>query len=352
MSNIKFHNCFSLGWFCGTTSSMGKLGLRSMSGPFDWCFSNYESVVKILDDKFKYFMKKENVFYDGVNVIDKLYGLSFPHEINFDYDVEINGILNKYSRRVKRFLKEIENPTLFFRCVKDNSEIEYINDNWCEINNILKKYNKNNQVIYVYIYNGVFITSHVMSFELGVDRYLYRSLELRNLFNQSKELYFFCKDVLEKDLLEKNKRFDRTHGCNKIKLEQDIFIRLLADKDEDCDISFRRLLSKEYDKGIYVWGDGEFGRIITGYLKTHGCNVIAIVDNNKENNFGKVPVIRPSEIEKDSTILISVSNPKFIFDITRQIINLGKDSMVYTLQDFVEDKYLKYEDNTELLRWH
>lgn len=40
-----FDNCISLGWFCGIASSMSQLGLRSVSGPFDWCYSDYWAVL-------------------------------------------------------------------------------------------------------------------------------------------------------------------------------------------------------------------------------------------------------------------------------------------------------------------
>lgn len=31
----QYDNCISLGWFCGTASSLSKLGLRNFSEPFD-----------------------------------------------------------------------------------------------------------------------------------------------------------------------------------------------------------------------------------------------------------------------------------------------------------------------------
>ena len=80
----KFENCISLGWFCGTASSMSRYGLRSHSGPFDWFFSDFDSVLKVIETDFSDFMKKENLVPDKNNnkiFYDTKYRFSCNHYI-------------------------------------------------------------------------------------------------------------------------------------------------------------------------------------------------------------------------------------------------------------------------------
>lgn len=65
--NRRFDCCVSLGWFCGTASSMGKCGLRSHAGPFDWYLSDFEPVLKMIETDFSDFMKKENLVVDNTD---------------------------------------------------------------------------------------------------------------------------------------------------------------------------------------------------------------------------------------------------------------------------------------------
>ena len=90
--DTKYDNCISLGWFCGKASSMAQYGLRSFSGPFDWCTSNLNSVLKMLENDFEDFMKKENlavVGQDTKTLYDKKYGFSYNHEVIYsDFEQE------------------------------------------------------------------------------------------------------------------------------------------------------------------------------------------------------------------------------------------------------------------------
>ena len=55
-----FGKFVSLGWFCGTAASMSKYGLRSGAGPVDWCFTELEELIHLIDTDFEHFMEKEN----------------------------------------------------------------------------------------------------------------------------------------------------------------------------------------------------------------------------------------------------------------------------------------------------
>jgi hypothetical protein len=81
-----YSNCISLGWFCGTASSLSRLGLRSYSGPFDWYFSHYWAVLNQIENDFKDFMKWENLELSlddasGRTFCDRKYGFCCNHDI-------------------------------------------------------------------------------------------------------------------------------------------------------------------------------------------------------------------------------------------------------------------------------
>lgn len=112
--------CVSLGWFCGTASSLSRLGLRSTSGPFDWYFSDFASVIQVIHTHFSDFLLKENLMLESDEVFtDKKYGFVYPHDLQSDLEKEYDAIYEKYKRRSERFLEMIKSPTLFFRAVRD-----------------------------------------------------------------------------------------------------------------------------------------------------------------------------------------------------------------------------------------
>ena len=74
---------------------MCKLGLRGFSGPFDWCYSDFVSVIKQIENRFDDFMLKENLEVLEGNpkiFIDRKYGFYFNHEIKQDFELEYINI--------------------------------------------------------------------------------------------------------------------------------------------------------------------------------------------------------------------------------------------------------------------
>lgn len=47
-----FDNFISLGWKCKVAASIEKYGLRSCSGPFDWCVTEFKGVIETIDSNF------------------------------------------------------------------------------------------------------------------------------------------------------------------------------------------------------------------------------------------------------------------------------------------------------------
>lgn len=53
--NFMFDNFISLGWKCKVAASIEKYGLRSCSGPFDWCVTEFKGVIETIDSNFSGF---------------------------------------------------------------------------------------------------------------------------------------------------------------------------------------------------------------------------------------------------------------------------------------------------------
>ena len=105
-SDVSFQNCISLGWFCGVSASLNRLGLRDASGPFDWYFSDYESVIKLIDTEFEDFFVRENLVEDSENrkiFRDARFGFTCFHDVKRSLDEDYQLIHDKYQRRAERF---------------------------------------------------------------------------------------------------------------------------------------------------------------------------------------------------------------------------------------------------------
>lgn len=152
----KFKNVVSLGFFCSVSLELEKIGVRKASYPFDWVISsNFELVCRLIKNKFDSFMEYENLSQEyKVNpnyYFDEKYQIHFYHDFTSDTSLEMQyeREFNKYKRRIDRFFNDIQNPTLFIRYVSSSSEIEYIKENITQINNLIKGYNKSNEIVYI-----------------------------------------------------------------------------------------------------------------------------------------------------------------------------------------------------------
>lgn len=161
-----YSNFISLGYFCEVASDLEKLGLRNTSSPFDWCITDFEMNIKLIDNKFDDFMNLENLSQSRRNrniYMDTKYNDFFFHDFS-EYkslSSQYAQVKAKYDRRIERFLHNITKPTLFIRYISNesknsngrSSELEWIENNQDYILKILKKYNSQNKIIYIGDYN-------------------------------------------------------------------------------------------------------------------------------------------------------------------------------------------------------
>lgn len=251
----QYDSCISLGWFCGTASSLSKLGLRNFSGPFDWYCSDFDSVINQIDNEFKDFMKKENLEIVDNNpkiFIDKKYNFYYNHDIKENFEMEYNVIYDKYIRRAQRFIENIKNPTCFFRAIRSEKEIEYIVNNTDYIENTLKRYNSRNVIIYMLLNSMTVLPNNLKWFRLTLEQYNKKIYEMRNMFRQSEELLLFCETLLKTEQIELNKRYD---------IEKNKLLDFVAEVDYyvrndigGIDKKIAVILNLQNNEPFYLWG--------------------------------------------------------------------------------------------------
>lgn len=149
-----YKHVISLGFFCSVALELERKGLRDASYPFDWLISDFQGVIKVI----------ENRFYDFLNVDffsqnkecmhifkNSKYNIEFYHDFTAYKPLadQIDMVKNKYTRRIKRFYSDIKEPTLFVRYIKDYSELCWIENNMVKINQLLKSFCEYNDIIFV-----------------------------------------------------------------------------------------------------------------------------------------------------------------------------------------------------------
>ncbi len=208
---IFFENFISVGWFCGTASSMGKHGLRSYSYPFDWAFSlDFEEVIRYIETGFSDFLQRENLEQTSETAFrDKKHSMIFPHDIETNLVKDYDKIYEKYHRRIKRFKCNIEKPTCFIRTVLDDKEAGYIMNHWEHINKIIKKPNPENKIIFLLLAGSKKIVGLDCCYTVGMDKWESDWNGLRNIFDSAEVFLEFCKTHFVEKEYEKNLEFDQ-----------------------------------------------------------------------------------------------------------------------------------------------
>lgn len=155
---VAYRNYISLGYFCNVASDLEQLGFRNTSSPFDWEISVFEGVISAIDNRFNNFMNYESLIQSQKypsHYYDPNYQIWFFHDFNRYEPLkkQYTKVKNKYDRRIARFLKNITEPTLFFRYIGNESgsldELKWVEQNQNYIENTIKKYNSDNKIIYI-----------------------------------------------------------------------------------------------------------------------------------------------------------------------------------------------------------
>ena len=341
-----YKNCISLGWFCGVASSMSRYGLRNCAGPFDWYFSDLESVLKLIETDFNDFMARKNlsVDVDDPKVFnDKKYGFRCNHDIQNDFETEYEEIYQKYMRRADRFLQDTKEPTCFIRAVRSEQEILYIEENRNYIYDVVKRGNADNEIIFLLLHGMKELPNCFLWFWLGCEQYVGKLFERRRMFDTSERFSEYCKkNILSPDRIKQNEKFDREH------LRMDKKISLLVHHLDFYDIEPElRKTYPDIEQGIYLFGAGTYGELVSLYLIKKGIILKAVIDNSQKKQGGicnGISIIPLSQIGNErQNIFITLADEKR-GEIEKQILDKYPDAVILTLRNIVEQLQEKGTD--------
>ena len=205
----------SLGFFCGVAQETEHTFLRSFSGVFDWVITeSFERVLDLIESGFVGFLDEQNLLQEyGVNpayYYDEKYKIHFYHDFSAykTFESQIAKVKQKYNKRIHNFLNKICEPTLFIRYCSGKDELKFIDQNYDKILKILKQYNSNNNIIFLFHEDYVF-AGNVCFFVLRCDK---NDTMCRKPFHGSKQLNAMMGgNIILREIKEKNKLFYKKH---------------------------------------------------------------------------------------------------------------------------------------------
>lgn len=131
-----FKHYISLGYFCSIAQELERFGLRDASYPFDWIISDIEGVFQCIDNNFDGLLDinvltqsdKHRMYYKNTK-----YDFYFFHDFDKYMSLlsQIDQVKKKYERRIERFYRNIQEPTLFLRYISDEKKCKAANQQNC-----------------------------------------------------------------------------------------------------------------------------------------------------------------------------------------------------------------------------
>lgn len=151
-------NFISLGWFCAMARALEETGLRTQSSPFDWCISSWYGVEKAISTHFEGYLDEDNLsqeIEERNHYRNDIYGIAFYHDFDQFHPLheQLPAVKQKYERRIHNFYENINRPTMFFRyiCTDDGyDEWNYVMSNYHRIIKLIKSFNSNNDIVFLY----------------------------------------------------------------------------------------------------------------------------------------------------------------------------------------------------------
>lgn len=150
----KYEHVISLGYFCGPSSELEKIGLRDASYPFDWLISDMEGIMDCIKNDFKGFLKEDTLYQYKSN---KGYYKNTEYNFHFYHDFsnknklkdQLPSVEEKYSRRIERFKENTKCTTLFVRYVENQNEMNFILNNYNDVISQLRESNESNDLLLI-----------------------------------------------------------------------------------------------------------------------------------------------------------------------------------------------------------
>lgn len=328
-----FEYCISLGENCNVAGSMGQLGLRSAAGPFDWMVSGYRQVLEQLENDFADFMQKENLEpypTEPLRFRDRKYGFSCIHDIKNSYEEEIDSVIEKYHRRAERFMQMSRCPTVFFRCMMNESEVGYINENWQRAKEAVKRFNRRNEIVYILSDRMPPLTNQVLSFRLSHWQPGRNYLEIRYFFHQSEELLAFCRNLLCEESRRRNLEFDAV--VNKPRDAVSLLYRMLRRNTDCTEIPCIEEALGAYREGLYIWGTRMSARNIYRYLRENHYKLSGLIDPDGEERLRNL-TLQPSDMDDSTPVFIPFLDREQIDAAAERIRRMRKKNKILSFYD-------------------
>lgn len=287
-------------------------------------------------------MKKDNLkIVDGkeTEFRDIKYGFYYIHDVKSDLENEYEIIYKKYFRRIDYFREAITHPTVFFRCVRDIEEVVFINKNYKYAENLLKRYNEKNQIVYMLSSILGQLTNNVHAYYLNISEYIGETYEMRHLFDNSEKLLNLCANIIDNKQKQRNIEFDILTNAQRIVA---LYVNKCVEKNIDgIDDIILNALDASRNEGIFLWGRGKYGMPLAKYLRERKVLINGIIDNDYSEKMKDGFKIIPFERVNDGVkIFIAVTKKEDNEAIVKQIMSQHRKSKIIKYQDL----YNGFED--------
>lgn len=328
-----FESFISLGKNCPVAASMSKYGLRSWSGPFDWLITyDFKWVLHFIENNFEDFLPQKHLKHLNKNkgnerqFRDEQSGFVFLHDCEYAFGEQYDELKQKYQRRIERFLIEIRKPVCFLRFVATWDEIHYITDNCDYINDVIRKGNGKNDIVFILNYGLQFpketsFKNYVIPKEIIVDGYPTRE-QLRSQFDGLDEFLVWCAENYNACSMMKNIIFDREN--EKIHRQWQENQLRISGIDAKRYHTLIKLLNCNMDhlclpNEIVIYGAGNIGRIFKQRIESQ-CTIKYFVDKEKKGQVVDGLLVKGVEDEVYGDDMTFVVTATYDFDNIRKVI--------------------------------
>ncbi len=330
-----FSNFISLGSACQTASSMEKYGLRGWSGPFDWLVTDsLQWVLHYMETDFADFLKKENLERCQENpktFVERKSGFIFRHDHEYPFEDKYDKLKEKYQKKIDRFQEETVKKTCFLRTVISSDEVKYIARNYEYINDIIKRKNSRNEIIF--LLRQEVQTSEPIPFRYYVMPGKWNggpNAVIRSWFDGADGFLEYCIRRYDVMTLMKNIVFDRNKQEKIFNIAQERYQTLL--KLTDCEIN-----NMDIPEKVIIYGAGNIGRRFYKIIKGK-CEVKCFIDKDCAGGvIDRIPVRRLEEAGRGEQVSYIVT-PTYDFQNIYEDIKAHDDSAKIILLDSILKK--------------
>lgn len=328
-----FHSFVSLGESCPISASMSKYGLRSYSGPFDWLITDdFQWVLHYIKNDFEDFLQRENLEIYNNNpkqFREKNSGFIFVHDDECPLEEKYDALKEKYQRRIKNFMSQTTKPTCFFRSIMNDNELKYVNENSEYINEVIKKGNGLNEIVFLIKREIEIPEIPEIPFRYYImnEKYSTQTRELlRGWFDHENELLEFCARNFDVLTMMKNLIFDeRNEQVASVRTRYNTMVKLV-------EFDFNETILPE---NIIIYGAASIGKLFYSRVKEK-CNTICFIDKNKTGeNIDGIPVVDLDKLFFNENVSIIVTVTYGFEAICKEIKKYAKDIAIISLNDIL-----------------